>query len=101
MYNVKLKLLLNKAIAHELRVDEREVLEFVLVNICDDVLVCRRQFRLFSCEISVEISNVCSWSLSKTKQNFNIMIREEPSGPFLELSIPRAIQGFNRERGDP
>lgn len=29
------------------------------------------------------------------------MIREEPSGPFLELSIPRAIQGFNRERGDP
>lgn len=60
MYNVKLKLILNKAIAHELRVDEREVLEFVLVNICDDVLVRRRQFRLFSCEISVEISNVCS-----------------------------------------
>ena len=32
---------------------------------------------------------------------FNIMAREEPSGPFLELSIPRAIQGLNRERGDP
>ena len=60
MYNVKLKLLLNKAIAHELRVDEREVLKFVLVNICDDVFVRRRQFRFFSGEISVEISNVCS-----------------------------------------
>ena len=59
MYNVKLKLLLNKAIAHELRVDEREVLEFVLVNICDDVFVRRRQFGVLSCEISVEISNVC------------------------------------------
>ena len=32
---------------------------------------------------------------------FNIMAREEPSGPFLELSIPRAIQGLNRERGGP
>lgn len=60
MYNVKLKLLLNKAIAHKLRVDESEVLEFILVNICDDVFVRRRQFRVFSCEISVEISNVCS-----------------------------------------
>lgn len=60
MYNVKLKLLLNKAIAHELCVDEREVLEFVLVNVCNDVFVRRRQFRIFSCEIGVEISNVCS-----------------------------------------
>lgn len=60
MYNVKLKLLLNKAIAHEMRVDERKVLKFLLVNICDDVFVRQRQFRLFSCEISVEISNVCS-----------------------------------------
>lgn len=40
MYNVKLKLLLNKVIVYELRVDEREVFEFVLVNICDDVFVC-------------------------------------------------------------
>ncbi len=60
MYNVKLKRLLNRAIAHELCVDESEVLEFVLVYVCDDVFVCRRQFRFFSCEISVEISNVCS-----------------------------------------
>lgn len=60
MYNVKLKRLLNRAIAHELCVDESEVLEFVLVYVCDDVFVRRRQFRFFSCEISVEIPNVCS-----------------------------------------
>ena len=61
MYNVKLKrLLLNKAIAHELCVDKREVLEFVLVYVCDDVFVRRCQFGFFSCEISVEIPHVCS-----------------------------------------
>lgn len=65
MYNVKLQQLLNRAIAHELCVDESEVLEFVLVYVCNDVLVRRRQFRFLSCEISVEISDICSWSLWK------------------------------------
>lgn len=78
IYNVKLKrLLLNKTIAHELCVDKREVLEFVLVYVCDDVLVRWCQFGFFSCEISVEISHVCSWSLWKRNKKYAIQTTRE------------------------
>ena len=60
--------LLNKSFAREQRVDEREVLEFLLVYVGGDVLVSRRQFRVFSCEIRVEVPYVRSRTLRRGKK---------------------------------
>lgn len=46
-------------IVREFSIDEAEILEFLLVNVCEDILVSWRKLRFFPGKICVEVPYIC------------------------------------------
>lgn len=69
-------------IVREFSIDEAEILEFLLVNVCEDILVSWRKLRFFSGKICVEVPYICFWTLrnekNKKKTNKKHVIRHSP-----------------------
>lgn len=55
-------------IARKFRIDEAEILEFILVYVCDDILVSWCKLGFFPGEICVEVPYICFWTLRNGKK---------------------------------